>query len=289
MSLRDLLRMRSTSEATRRGETYPDWLAYEPSLIPPPSLMRTEGITVLEEWFRWGEEWSMLLRSYGRLGSADHVLEIGCGLGRIAFPLRYLLSKAGRYTGFDITAAKIEFLSRAFTPAHPNFRFILADVYNSYYNPTGVVRADAYRFPSDDSAFDLVYAASVFTHMVPENAAHYFRETARVLKPGGRAVFSFFLLDHFRREQARPHGFSVAAFDFAHRYREHGDEFATVVPENPEQMTAYRSTLVARMAADAGLTMADTVPGLWSGTVERGVAAQDLVVLTKPPVAPEDA
>jgi SAM-dependent methyltransferase len=281
MRLRQLFEMLSSPSASPPPAEYPAWLAYEPALIPPPALMGTEGITVLEEWFRWGEEWSVLLRSYGRLGSADSVLEIGCGLGRIAFPLRYLLSKTGHYTGFDITAAKIEFLARVFTPAHPNFEFVLADVYNSYYNPTGVVAADAYRFPADDETFDLVFAASVFTHMVPENTAHYFRETARVLKPGGRAVFSFFLLDYFRREQARPHGFAKPAFDFAHQYGTHGDAFATVVPENPEQMTAYRSSLVERMASDAGLVMSEPVPGLWSGTIERGVAAQDLVVLMK--------
>ena len=261
---------------------YPEWLAYEPALVPPPELMGTEGITVLEEWFRWGEEWSLILRAYGALGRSDHVMEIGCGLGRIAFPLRYLLSADGRYLGFDITAAKIEFLTRTFTPAHPNFEFRLADVYNSYYNPTGSVRADAYRFPAADGSFDLVFAASVFTHMVPENAARYFRETARVLKPGGRAVFSFFLLDYFRRDQPRPHGFSVPAFDFAHEYRDHGTEFATVVPDNPEQMTAYRLSLVQRMASDAGLEVSPPVPGLWSGTMARGVAAQDLVVLTRP-------
>jgi SAM-dependent methyltransferase len=244
--------------------------------------MGTEGITVLEEWFRWGEEWSMLLRVYGHLGPTDAVLEIGCGLGRIAFPLRYLLSSAGSYTGFDITAAKIEFLARAFTPAYPNFRFRLADVYNSYYNPTGSVRADAYRFPSDDGAFDLVYAASVFTHMVPEHTAHYFRETARVLKPGGRAVFSFFLLEHYRKGHPRPHGFAKPAFDFDHEHGGHGADFATVVPDNPEQMTAYRTSLIERMAADAGLVVAPPILGMWSGTVPRPVAAQDLVILTRP-------
>ena len=273
-------KLESQSEIGSDG-SYPAWLAYEPALVPPPALMRTEGITVLEEWFRWGEEWSMLLRAYGKLGSADEILEIGCGLGRIAFSLRYLVSEAGRYTGFDITAEKIEFVSRVFTPAHPNFRFVLADVYNSYYNPTGTVRADAYRFPSDDDAFDLVFAASVFTHMVPENAAHYFRETARVLKPGGRAVFSFFLLDYFRRDRVRPLGFSKPAFDFAHEYGGHGDQFATVVAENPEQMTAYRLSLVQRMAADAGVEVAEAIPGIWSGAVARAVGAQDVVVLVK--------
>ncbi len=70
-----------------KNDAYPSWVAYEPNLIPPPSLMHTEGITVIEEWFRWAEEWSCLLRMYGGLAKQSRVLEISCGLGRTAFPL----------------------------------------------------------------------------------------------------------------------------------------------------------------------------------------------------------
>jgi hypothetical protein len=63
--------------------------------------MRQEGVVVLEDWFRWAEEWSMVLRMFGGVGMNSAVLEIGCGLGRIAFPLRYVLLK-GWYEGFEI-------------------------------------------------------------------------------------------------------------------------------------------------------------------------------------------
>jgi hypothetical protein len=86
-------------------------IAYDPDLVPPLDLMRGEGIDVLEEWFRWGEEWSMLLRIYGCITGQSNVLEIGCGLGRIAFPLRYVLSSEGSYDGFEICKPKVEFLS----------------------------------------------------------------------------------------------------------------------------------------------------------------------------------
>src|SRR3954451_11469379 len=102
-------------------------IAYEPSLVPPLSLMATEGITVLEEWFRWGEEWSMILRMYGAMKTDSAILEIGCGLGRIAFALRYIL-RNGSYEGFDIVQEKIDFLERHFHPAHSNFRFIYANI-----------------------------------------------------------------------------------------------------------------------------------------------------------------
>jgi len=265
----------------RPGEApHPAWVAYEPALMPPLARMAEEGITVLEEWFRWGEEWSMLLRIYGNLATTGRVLEIGCGQGRVAFALRYLLA-AGSYVGFDIDQEKIRFLTRTFHPAHANFEFIWADVHNSFYNPNGRTPATQYRFPAADRSMDLVFAASVFTHMVPENAAHYFEETARVLVPGGRCVCSFFLLDHYVRTRQRRPGFDNARFAFDHGYGGFGDEFATVEPSDPERMTAYRRSLVERLAQRAGLRLAcEPLPGYWSAASEAWIGAQDLLVFT---------
>src|SRR5262249_39642515 len=155
---------------------YPDWLAYEPALVPPREVMAWEGIEVLEEWFRWGEEWSVLLRLLAGLGSDSAVLEIGCGLGRIAFPLRYVLGPRGSYDGFEIVRQKVEFLESRFMPAHPNFRFRWADVRNTHYNPGGAAEAESFEFPYADDSFDVVFAASVFTHMAPANTERYVAE-----------------------------------------------------------------------------------------------------------------
>lgn len=259
---------------------YPEWIAYEPSLIPPPALMREEGITILEEWFRWGEEWSMLLRSHGKLTPASDVLEIGCGLGRIAFAIRYLV-RGGTYTGFEIVRRKVEFLQTHFHPAHSNFSFVWADVSNTYYNPGGAVNPTQYRFPADDASKDIVYAASVFTHMAPEHTAHYLREAARVVRPGGRCIFSFFLLERYVPGGVRPFTFGGPAFAFDLRHPHWGDGFAYVNADNPEQMTAYRSSLIDRLAREAGLGIAEIIPGLWSGTEAAAAPTQDLVVLTR--------
>jgi SAM-dependent methyltransferase len=256
-------------------------IAYDPHLVPPLHLMRTEGIDVLEEWFRWGEEWSVLLRVFGGLRATSDVLEIGCGLGRIAFPLRYQL-RSGTYRGFDICDQKIQFLKDTFTPAWPTFQFEHADVNNTEYNPTGKVPASRFQFPYPDGVFTVVFAASVFTHMLPDACAHYFEETSRVLKPGGQCLFSFFLLDFYKSGHPRPYGFSHSRFDFEHYSADYGQDFAMVEPENPELMAAYSSSLVTRMAENAGLTLVrDPIPGLWSGTQDEIVGAQDLVLLRK--------
>jgi SAM-dependent methyltransferase len=180
--------------------------------------MRQEGIGVLEEWFRWAEEWSMLLHIYGGINENSNVLEIGCGLGRTAFPLRYILSTEGSYDGFDICANKIEFLEKNFHRIYPNFRFMWADVKNTFYNPLGEISPSSYRFPYAHDSFDLVYASSVFTHTLPEVTANYFKEAARVLKLNGRCLFSFFLLDNYQPRQPRPLGFVRSTFNFNHQY-----------------------------------------------------------------------
>lgn len=126
-------------------------------------------------------------------------------------------------------------------------------------------------FPYPDGRFDVVYAASVFTHMVPESTRNYFSESARVLKPGGRCLFSFFLLDHYRPGQRRPLGFVTIA-----------EDFAIADQANPERMTAYRLCLIEDFAARAGLRLAQPpLPGLWSDSTETWIGTQDVVVLCK--------
>jgi SAM-dependent methyltransferase len=257
-------------------------IAHEPELIPPLALLRQEGIEVLEDWFRWGEEWSMLLRIYGGITKNSTILEIGCGLGQVAFPLRYILSSDGAYEGFDTCNDKIAFLEETFHHAYPNFCFLWTNVHNTYYNPHGRMRAVDYRFPYLDSTFDLIYAASAFTHMLPEATEHYFQEASRCLKPEGRCLFSFFLLENYRSGQPRPLGFARPIFNFDYRYGPYGQDFATMARNNPEQMTAYNSRLIERFAKQAGLQLLQApVPGFWSGSTATWVGAQDLVILGK--------
>lgn len=257
-------------------------LAYEPELLPPLKLMRQEGLQVLEEWFRWAEEWSMLLRVYGDLGRDSKVMEIGCGLGRIAFALRYILSGSGSYDGFEICREKVEFLERNFHKSHPNFHFIWANLRNDYYNPNGEFKADEYIFPYADNSFDIVYAASVFTHLLPEVATNYLQQAARVLKPEGRCIFSFFLLDNYQAGRKRWNLFEMPIFNFDHNLEQYGSDFAVGVAENPEETTAFRLALIEEMMAKAGLQLAQPpLTGMWSGAKSNWISTQDLLILKK--------
>ena len=90
---------------------------------------------------------------------------------------------------------------------------------NTHYNPGGEIEALRYRFPYDDGQSDVVFAASVFTHMKPENVTRYFAEAGRVLRRGGRCLFSFFLLDNYLPARERPRPFAAGDFDFTEDVR----------------------------------------------------------------------
>jgi len=71
------------------------------------------------------------------------------------------------------------------------FNFNLADVYNKFYNPTGKQSADAYTFPFADGSFDIVYGASLFTHLVPSDT-QLLEEKQTGFAPGRSMPLQFF-------------------------------------------------------------------------------------------------
>ena len=49
-----------------------------------------------------GVEFFSYIRDYGALEPDHRVLDVGCGVGRLAIPLTKYLSRSGSYNGFDI-------------------------------------------------------------------------------------------------------------------------------------------------------------------------------------------
>ena len=123
------------------------------------------------------------------------VLDVGCGVGRMAVALTSFLSPESEYWGLDITKSGIRWCRKEITSRYPNFNFLWCDVHNKVYNPTGKQSARTYRFPFPDRTFDFVFLTSVFTHMLPPDFEHYLSESSRVVTPGGSCLATFFLLN----------------------------------------------------------------------------------------------
>ena len=102
------------------------------------------------------------------------LIDVGCGSGRLLQHLPKYLSD-GRYLGTDVVPALLEHAGQ-FCMGHPNWRLQAA---------TGL------SITAGDAEADVVSFFSVLTHLRHEESYLYLKDAIRVLKPGGRVVFSF--------------------------------------------------------------------------------------------------
>jgi SAM-dependent methyltransferase len=77
--------------------------------------------------------------------------------------------------------------------ATDGFEFQHHDVYHPTFNPRQ--SAKNVPFPMEDRAASLVIAHSVFTHLPQAQCEHYLREVARILRPDGVMISTWFLFD----------------------------------------------------------------------------------------------
>jgi len=131
-----------------------------------------------------------MLERYG-VEPSSRVLEIGCGVGWLAYNLAPRLSDAGGYAGLDISEAVITWLNDNYASRRPNFRFDLLEVKNARYRPKGARKAERVRFPYDDDRFDIACAFNVFVYLTERGITNYLREVARVLRAGGLGLMTF--------------------------------------------------------------------------------------------------
>jgi SAM-dependent methyltransferase len=218
--------------------------------------------------------WLLAALDAGELAPDGRVLDIGCGPGRIAARLTRHL-ESGSYEGFDIVPRSIRWCQRSITPRHPTFRFQLADIRSGQYNPTGSQEARSYTFPYDDGEFDLALAASVFTHMRPGEINRYVSEAGRVLKPGGRFLASFFLLNEDTQKRLMVSG----ARSLGDEQRDYGIPYRSGHPDTPEHMIAMFESDVREMYERAGLEIQSIRYGKWCGRRDSYLGfGQDLIV-----------
>ena len=181
------------------------------------------------------------------------VLDIACGVGRLAYALRLFFDEGGSYTGFDVAPQAIDWLNSNYAPQLPNFRFDLVDVKNPLHRPDEGQSATNLDFPYGDGSFDVACTFALFMHMQLPEIENYLREIRRVLRPGGVGVLNFSAI--------RPDGL---------RSRYAGRDFVAIgagvytrFPEKVGVAMAYDHDLILRTIEANGLQLLDVIEGYW--------------------------
>lgn len=205
----------------------------------------------------------------------EQVLDVGSGIGRVAVPLTQYLNQEGSYEGIDIVREGVDWCQRKISRAHANFHFTHIDLKNDLYNLSTEQEAKGFVFPYTDARFDLVFLFSVFTHMMPDDTANYLQQIARVLKPGGRCLATFFILT----AESKSGMMRYTGLKFVHQ---HG-HYALLDPAVKEANIAFEEGWLQQKVADAGLKMEHYFPGYWPGrNKEQCEGFQDMLLLRKP-------
>jgi SAM-dependent methyltransferase len=220
----------------------------------------------VEEFLKVGARLAELMVEAGLEGT-DRVLDIGCGSGRLAAGLANVLT-TGRYEGFDVDKNRI-----AWAKEHielPQFSFRHIKVKNGLYARKSRKRGANFKFPYKKDSFDFAIATSLFTHLVPDDAARYLQETARVLSPGGTLFATFFITDDFAVSEIR-------ASRTPWLREERPDGAWVHDPAKPEIAIGYPPEWLDKTMLDAGLTVEAIRFGSWSGR-DAPVDYQDIVI-----------
>lgn len=147
-----------------------DYNAHVRALIEQHGHKRAMQIAIGDNFATQGALHVAALTHFG-LKDGDRLIDIGCGSGRTAAAISKAFDLS--YYGFDVVPELVDY-ARENSPEGYEF---------------GLAQDVAIAQP--DSSADMACAFSVFTHLLHEESYLYMAECARVLRPGGRLVFSF--------------------------------------------------------------------------------------------------
>ncbi len=140
------------------------------------------GMQAMDRTLSTDADWSQILNS-GReelssavqvsgikLNAAQQVLDLGCGVGRVSFPLA---EAVGQVVGVDISASLIEIARNANLARNVHFEVIAGSPIQ----------------PESEAGYDIVFANEVFYYLNPSTLTGYFSDAFRLLRSGGQFVF----------------------------------------------------------------------------------------------------
>lgn len=222
------------------------------------------------DFLQQGKNHLHYLKKYQNLSPKDHVLDIGCGIGRTATALTTFLDKEGGYDGFDVVKKGIDWCNKTISKDFSNFRFLYVPLSNDLYTKDSKKAID-FVFPYPDNTFDQCFLFSVFTHMQPNEIAHYLNEIYRVLKKDGQCLATFFIYD----DKITDYQKSMFPIDY-HDYRLMNERVKSA-------NIAFNSRYLDVLFKNSQLQKSAFIKGYWTdfSTKSKDRDYQDIILLKK--------
>jgi SAM-dependent methyltransferase len=251
-------------------------------MTPPRGLIYTGS----GDFVKAGNWWRNFFIEQAGLQPSYRVLDVGSGIGRIARGLTFFVKntveernpdvfgKGGSYDGFDAIKLGVDWCTKNISSQHPHFRFRYVPLENDLYRNDGQ-KAAQFTFPYPDGAFDFVVLTSVFTHMMPDEVAHYLSEIQRVMCAGGVCVATFFILNKETRQLLKSKTDFNFPFDYGH--------YALMDDKVKAANVAFDTAFLEETIAKNGLTLNKKIDGFWrlGNRVSEVQDFQDVLILKK--------
>jgi len=171
-----------------------DYVLFGESILPPKRMRYCGAEFKSDEFFLVSaqREAERLIDLCG-LTVSSHVLDVGCGPGRLPIGILSSIGEIEHYQGIDVDRRSIQWCQRHITKWHPTFQFLYVDVNNPRYNPRGCQSGDDFRIPLQSQRFDIIYLYSVFSHIAEEDMRNYLGEFRKLLSDTGSIFLTGFI------------------------------------------------------------------------------------------------
>jgi SAM-dependent methyltransferase len=249
----------------------------------PQAKFRKGGKISYAEWAHVIGIFQTLIYMHLEEKQSSTILDVGCGTGLLAIASQPFLGSGGKYLGIDVAKEDIDFCRGHYPQA--SFEFLHLETENAFYAPGQ--DSQQMEWPIESNSIDLVTALSVWTHFAQEDAAFYLKEVSRVLRPGGKAITTFFLLDDLYYKDVGRRSGQAGQFHTLPQNRWVFDQpsygsnrwFHPIWADVPEQAIGLNRKGLDAISGGAGLTLIEQHNGNWKEV--PGIFFQDVLIFQK--------